>query len=67
MRKLVRELAKEHTILLSSHILTEVTRTCDRVIILHQGEKVAEFQGEELNNLEDRFLSLTGGEMEVGR
>jgi ABC-2 type transport system ATP-binding protein len=67
MRKLVRELAQDHTILLSSHILTEVSRTCDRVIILHRGEKVAEFQGEELNNLEERFLSLTGGEMEVGR
>ncbi len=67
MRKLVRKLAEDHTILLSSHILTEVSRTCDRVIILHRGEKVAEFQGDELNNLEERFLSLTGGEMEVGQ
>lgn len=67
LRKLVRELAAEHTILLSSHILTEVSRTCDRVILLHRGEKVAEFKGAELQNLEERFLSLTGGEMEVGR
>jgi len=67
MRKLIRQLAKSHTILLSSHILTEVSHTCDRVIILHRGQKVAELSGNESGDLESRFLSLTGGEVEVGR
>jgi ABC-2 type transport system ATP-binding protein len=36
-RKLIRELGKQHTILLSTHILPEVEMTCDRVIIIHRG------------------------------
>ena len=36
-RQLIRELGKEHTILLSTHILPEVEMTCDRVIIIHRG------------------------------
>ncbi len=37
MRGLIRELAGEHTILLSTHILSEVEMTCDRVIIIAAG------------------------------
>jgi ABC-2 type transport system ATP-binding protein len=40
-RQLIRELGKEHTILLSTHILPEVEMTCDRVIIIHRGRVVA--------------------------
>jgi ABC-2 type transport system ATP-binding protein len=40
-RKLIRELGREHTILLSTHILPEVEMTCDRVIIIHRGRVVA--------------------------
>ncbi|UEX78258.1 ABC transporter ATP-binding protein [Spiribacter halobius] len=36
-RALVRELAAGHAILLSSHALAEVRRTCDRVLVLHEG------------------------------
>lgn len=36
-RRLVRELAKDHTVLVSSHILPEVERTCDRVIVIARG------------------------------
>ncbi len=36
-RALVRELAKKHTVILSTHILPEVEMTCDRVIIIHRG------------------------------
>jgi ABC-2 type transport system ATP-binding protein len=39
-RQLIRELGKEHTILLSTHILPEVEMTCDRVIIIHRGRVV---------------------------
>ena len=40
-RALIRELGKEHTILLSTHILPEVEMTCDRVIIIHRGRVAA--------------------------
>lgn len=42
MRALVRELGRTRAVLLSSHVLAEVQRTCDRVIILSQGRVVAE-------------------------
>jgi ABC-2 type transport system ATP-binding protein len=40
-RELIRELGKQHTILLSTHILPEVEMTCDSVIIIHRGRVVA--------------------------
>src|SRR5438067_7144408 len=40
-RKLIRELGQEHTLLLSTHILSEVEMTCNRVIIIHQGRVAA--------------------------
>jgi ABC-2 type transport system ATP-binding protein len=40
-RQLIRELGKEHTILLSTHILSEVEMTCDAVIIIRRGQVVA--------------------------
>jgi ABC-2 type transport system ATP-binding protein len=41
-RELIRELGKQHTILLSTHILPEVEMTCDQVIIIHAGRVAAE-------------------------
>jgi ABC-2 type transport system ATP-binding protein len=41
MRALVRELGKEHTVILSTHILPEVEATCDRVLIINEGRIVA--------------------------
>ena len=41
-RELIRDLGREHTILLSSHILPEVSVICQRVLIIHEGELVAE-------------------------
>lgn len=40
-REVIRELGKQHTILLSTHILSEVEMTCDRVIIIHRGRVAA--------------------------
>ena len=40
-RTLIRELAQDHTVLLSSHILPEVEATCERIIIINQGRIVA--------------------------
>jgi len=41
IRNLIKELGKEHTIILSSHILPEVSAVCERVIIINKGEIVA--------------------------
>ncbi len=41
VRNLVRALAHEHTILLSTHILTEVEASCDRAIVINEGKLVA--------------------------
>jgi len=41
VRKLIRELAGSHTVLISSHILSEIEMTCDRVVILHEGRLLA--------------------------
>jgi len=41
-RQLIRGLGKEHTIILSTHILPEVSMTCDRVVIINRGRVVAE-------------------------
>jgi len=41
IRKLIQELTTEHTIILSSHILPEITQICKRVIIINDGEIAA--------------------------
>ncbi len=42
VRKMIRQLGKDHTIVLSSHILPEVADVCDRLVIIHEGKIVAE-------------------------
>ncbi|MAM84072.1 MAG: MFS transporter [Acidobacteria bacterium] len=41
-RELIKSLAGDHTIILSTHILPEVSQTCERVVIIHRGRVVAE-------------------------
>jgi len=48
-RQLIKDLGKDHTILLSSHILPEVSMTCERVVIIHEGQIVAEDRIENLS------------------
>jgi ABC-2 type transport system ATP-binding protein len=50
MRKLLRDLAGERTILLSTHILPEASQVCRRVIILNKGRVVAEDTPQNLTN-----------------
>jgi ABC-2 type transport system ATP-binding protein len=50
-RQLIRELGKEHTVLISTHILPEVSMICERVIIIHEGKIVAEDKIENLSSL----------------
>jgi ABC-2 type transport system ATP-binding protein len=41
MRNMVRNLKEAHTVLISSHILTEISETCDRILVLGAGEIIA--------------------------
>ena len=49
MRQLVRSLAGKHTVLLSSHILSEISETCDRLLVIKDGEIVASGTEKELS------------------
>jgi ABC-2 type transport system ATP-binding protein len=48
MRGLIRSLAEHHTVLISSHNLSEIERTCDRLLVLHEGRIVAQGGEDEL-------------------
>jgi ABC-2 type transport system ATP-binding protein len=50
-RQLIKELGKEHTVILSTHILSEVSAICERVIIINEGKIVAEDMIENLSSL----------------
>ena len=68
IRMLIRELGKAHTVILSSHILSEVQTVCQQVLILSKGKLAASGTLEELTagdrSLEEVFMELTGGNTE---
>lgn len=49
IRTLIKELGKTRTIIVSSHILPEVKEVCDRVVVLHQGQMIADDTPENLS------------------
>jgi ABC-2 type transport system ATP-binding protein len=67
VRALIKGLAGKHTVILSTHILPEVTMTCEKVLILSQGKIVAydrirdlaQRHGGEHTSLEEVFIQLT--------
>ena len=59
IRDLIKELRGEHTIILSTHILPEVQATCNKVIIIHQGQIVAQDSIEELEKMNQGSIFLT--------
>lgn len=68
IRKLIRELGRAHTVILSSHILSEVQAVCQQILILSKGHLAAAGSLEKLTadgkSLEEVFLELTDGEPE---
>ena len=68
LRHLIRELGRTHTVILSSHILSEVQAVCQQILILSKGHLAAAGSLEELTadgkSLEEVFLELTDGEPE---
>ena len=49
-RKLIQNLGEDHTLILSSHILPEVTSICKRILVIHEGKIVADDTPENLSN-----------------
>ena len=67
IRRLIRELGEDHTLILSTHNLHEVMQVCDRLLIIHKGELVADGTAEELQEREassaDIIMELKKGEV----
>ncbi len=68
IREIIKRIGRERTVILSTHILSEVEATCDRVVILHRGRIVADDRTEALRaSAGDRRnirLSLQGARVE---
>lgn len=67
-RNLIRDLSKEHTVILSSHVLSEVSEVCDQIMIMSNGKLVANGTPEELSKkgAQDMAqMTLRGGKGEI--
>jgi len=69
-RQLIKELAGDHTIILSTHILPEVSQTCDRVVIINRGKVVAidtpDNLTSRLRGSETMYVQVDAGSADVG-
>ena len=61
-RKLIQDVGKEHTVILSTHILPEVSMVCQRVVIIHEGQIMAE---DSPKNLAERLQGVERVEVEI--
>ncbi len=59
IRDLIRALAKKHTVILSSHILAEVSEICDHIMIIAHGKLVASDTPENLSKMMDDTQTIT--------
>ena len=65
IRSLIRDVGKEHTVIFSSHILSEIQQLCQRVVILHKGKLVREADMAEMTGGDDTLrlrASIAGRE-----
>ena len=62
IRTLIREMGKDRTVILSTHILQEVKQMCSRVIIIDHGEIKVDKPISEIENLEETFKQATQNE-----
>lgn len=66
VRDIVKDLAHDHTVLFSSHILTEVEQVCNRVVIINKGKLVAQGTAQELSQQfkpqRQLYIELDGGD-----
>lgn len=59
IRELIRALSKDHTIILSTHILPEVQAVCDRILIIDRGRLIADEKTENINTLASENRKFT--------
>lgn len=57
MRELIRELSKNHTVLLSSHIMQEISAVCDEIIIINEGKMITKDTPE---NITKKMVDING-------
>ena len=62
IRALIRDLGKERTVILSTHIMQEVREMCDRVVILDHGEIKADKPIDAIQDLEQLFHQVTSND-----
>lgn len=66
MRQLILSLRGEHTVIFSSHILSEVQSVCDRVLILHHGKVLCDSEMDSLKRRENVLRAvISGGEQTI--
>lgn len=69
IRKLIKSLGKKHTVIFSSHVLSEISATCDRIIVISNGKIVADAKTEELSTAvsgeEKLSLEIEGASADV--
>ncbi len=75
IRDLIKDLGKDHTVILSSHILQEISAVCDYVIMISRGTIVAsdtlenllsQSEGDATAGLEELFVRLAGESLDAG-
>ena len=59
IRNLIRQVGKDRTVILSTHIMQEVREMCDRVVVLSQGGIQADQATEDITDLETLFREKT--------
>ena len=69
IRNLIRSLGKNHTVILSTHILSEVQSVCDRIIIINEGKIIADEKTENITQAVDQnrrySVKISGPQREV--
>lgn len=69
VRNLIRTLGRDHTVILSTHILSEVQSVCDRIVIINEGKILADEKTESITravNENSRFLlKITGNQKDI--
>ena len=71
IRNLIKTLGKEHTIILSTHILSEVQQICDRIVVINEGKLIANEKTEDLSHAVDgprrQIVKIVGDPEQVMR
>ena len=58
IRNLIRTLGRNHTVILSTHILPEVSAVCERIVVINKGKLIANEKTEEISRVVDGFRRL---------